>query len=121
MSEEEKNIIECECNVIHEDRVRDLMWKMPIEDEFQRLAGFFKVFGDPNRMKILWALFEQEMCGCDLAVLLKMTKSAISHQLAYLKAANLVHYRREGKVIYYSLADDHIKQIFNAGTEHINE
>ena len=85
------------------------------------LADFFKVLGDSTRARIMWALDESEMCVCDLAVLLNMTKSAISHQLRSLRQANLVKYRREGKVVFYSLADDHVKQIFEKGLEHICE
>ena len=114
------NII-CDCQVIHEDVVNAVKEKMPDDLEFQRLANFFKVFSDMTRTRIIWALFEQEMCVCDIAVLLNMTKSAVSHQLSFLRANNLVNYRKTGKVVFYSLADFHIKQIFNAGREHINE
>ncbi|MDR3294157.1 MAG: metalloregulator ArsR/SmtB family transcription factor [Clostridiales bacterium] len=111
----------CDCEVIHGDLVETIGREMPNDGIFNRLSQFFKVFGDPTRSKIIWALDRHEMCGCDLAVLLNMTKSAISHQLAFLKQADLVRYRREGKVVFYSLADDHIKQILEAGEEHINE
>ena len=94
---------------------------MPEENELYDLSDFFKVLGDSTRSKIIWALDEHEMCVCDLAVLLNMTKSAISHQLRALREANLVINRRDGKNVYYSLADDHIKQIFEKGLEHIRE
>jgi ArsR family transcriptional regulator len=94
---------------------------MPEEDELYDLSDFFKVLGDSTRAKIIWALDESEMCVCDIAVLLNMTKSAISHQLKALKAANLVKYRKEGKVVFYSLTDDHVKEIFEKGLEHIRE
>ncbi|HHU74808.1 MAG TPA: helix-turn-helix transcriptional regulator, partial [Clostridiales bacterium] len=85
------------------------------------LADFFKVFGDSTRIKILWALDREDMCVCDLAVLLGMTKSAISHQLKTLRQARLVKYRKKGKVVIYSLADDHVKNILEVGFEHIGE
>ena len=95
--------------------------KMPDENKLYDLAELFKVFGDSTRIKIIWALFESEMCVCDIAYLLNMTQSAISHQLRVLKAARLVRYRREGKTIYYSLDDSHVQQIFEMGMEHILE
>ncbi|NLU52988.1 MAG: winged helix-turn-helix transcriptional regulator [Clostridiaceae bacterium] len=116
-----KNEVICDCEVIHEDIVEKVKKNMPDESELYDLSDFFKVLGDSTRAKILWALDESEMCVCDLAVLLNMTKSAISHQLRLLKQANLVKYRREGKVVYYSLSDDHIKSIFETGLEHIRE
>lgn len=111
----------CDCEVIHADIVDQVKTKMPKEDELYDLADFFKVFGDSTRIKIMWALDESEMCVCDLAVLLNMTKSAISHQLRSLKQANLVKYRKEGKVVFYSLTDDHVREIFEKGLEHIRE
>lgn len=92
---------------------------MPVEDELFDLSDFFKVLGDSTRVKIMWALDESEMCVCDLAVLLNMTKSAISHQLKLLRTANLVKYRKEGKVVFYSLSDNHVKDILEKGLEHI--
>jgi len=94
---------------------------MPHEESLYDLAEIFKVFGDTTRIKILYALFASEMCVCDIAVLLNMTQSAISHQLRVLKQARLVKYRKEGKIVYYSLDDDHIKQIFDQGLIHITE
>ncbi|MDR0425785.1 MAG: metalloregulator ArsR/SmtB family transcription factor [Clostridiales bacterium] len=91
------------------------------EEEYIQLAAFYKVFGDPTRLKILWALDESELCVCAIAELLSMSKSAVSHQLAYLRQNRLVSFRREGKTAYYRLADDHIKMILDAGTDHINE
>ncbi|WP_456297980.1 ArsR/SmtB family transcription factor [Geosporobacter ferrireducens] len=93
--------------------------KMPAEETLYDLAELFKVFGDTTRIKILCALFEAEMCVCDIAILLGMNQSAISHQLRVLKQARLVKYRRDGKVVYYSLDDDHIKHIFDQGFIHI--
>lgn len=112
---------DCDCDVIHADIVDKVRLVMPEEDELYDLSDFFKVLGDSTRAKIIWALDESEMCVCDIAVLLNMTKSAISHQLKALKAANLVKYRKEGKVVFYSLTDDHVKEIFEKGLEHIRE
>lgn len=111
----------CDCEVIHADLVGAVKGRMPEEDELYDLSDFFKVLGDSTRIKIMWALDESEMCVCDLAALLNMTKSAISHQLHSLRQANLVKYRREGKVVFYSLSDDHVRQIFEKGLEHIRE
>lgn len=111
----------CDCDVIHGDVVEAVKKKMPEEDILYDLSDFFKVLGDSTRVKIMWALDESEMCVCDLAVLLNMTKSAISHQLKSLRQANLVKFRRDGKVVYYSLSDDHVKEIFEKGLEHIRE
>lgn len=111
----------CDCDVIHEEIVNSVKDKMPQKDTFNNLAALFKVFGDPTRVKILWALYESEMCVCDISVLLNMTQSAISHQLRVLKQANLVKNRKEGKIVFYSLLDEHIKQIFDQGLTHINE
>ena len=119
-----KNLIQlkrCDCNVIHEDIVNQVRDKMPQEESLYDLAELFKVFGDSTRIRILWALHEAEMCVCDIAVLLNMTQSAISHQLRVLKQANLVKNRKEGKVVYYSLVDDHVREIFDQGLIHINE
>lgn len=117
----EREEIYCDCHVIHADIVDSVKKKMPDEEELYDLADFFKVLGDSTRAKIMWALDESEMCVCDLAVLLNMTKSAISHQLRSLRQTNLVKYKREGKVIFYSLSDDHVKAIFEKGLEHIRE
>ncbi len=110
----------CNCTIIHEDVVRKVKLNMPQEERLYDLAEIFKVFGDTTRIKILYALFEEEMCVCDIAALLGMTQSAISHQLRVLKSAGLVKYRKEGKVVYYSLDDDHVKNIFDQGFNHIN-
>lgn len=116
-----KEDLNCDCEVIHPDVVDGVKARMPEEHELYDLADFFKVLGDSTRVKIMWALDESEMCVCDLAVLLNMTKSAISHQLRSLRQANLVKYRKKGKVVFYSLADDHVKDIFEKGFEHIRE
>lgn len=111
----------CDCNTIHEDVVRDVRAYMPDDGILLDLSDVFKVFSDSTRVKILCALFRAEMCVCDIAVLLGMTKSSISHQLRILKQAKLVNYRRDGKVVYYSLADDHVKTIFDQGLNHVCE
>ncbi len=111
----------CAQVIIHDEIVKKVHANMPEEDNLYDLAELFKVFGDSTRIKIIWALFESEMCVCDIAYLLNMTQSAISHQLRVLKASKLVRNRRSGKTVYYSLADSHIKQIFEMGMEHIAE
>lgn len=111
----------CSCNVIHKEVVENVKNKLPKEETLNDLAELFKVFGDSTRIKIICSLFESEMCVCDLSVLLNISQSAISHQLRVLKSARLVKFRRAGKVIYYSLDDEHIKQIFDAGLHHITE
>lgn len=116
-----KNIDVCDCNVIHEDIVDMVKAKMPEESQLYDLADFFKVLGDSTRVKIMWALNSDEICVCDLAVLLNMTKSAISHQLKTLRQANLVKFRKEGKIVFYFFADDHVKDILEKGLEHIRE
>lgn len=109
----------CDCDFIHEDVVNHVQGMMPPVKEFVDLANLYKSFSDPTRVKILWALHCHELCVCDLAALLNMTKSAISHQLKTLRLSNLVKFQKEGRVVYYSLADDHVKDIFEKGFEHI--
>lgn len=121
MMAEKQDIERCNCNVIHEEVVAKVRKNMPKEESLYDLAELFKVFGDTTRVKILYALFAAEMCVCDIAVLLNMTQSAISHQLRVLKQARLVKYRKEGKIVFYSLDDEHIKNIFDHGIKHINE
>ena len=100
------------------ERVRDIM---PEEETLFRLSELFRVFGDSTRIRILYVLFASEMCVCDIAQLLGMTVSAISHQLRVLKAADLVRSRRDGKTVFYALADDHVRTIIGQGMDHINE
>ena len=111
----------CDCEVIHEEAVARVRASLPDGKNFYDLANLYKMFADKTRVRILWALSCENMCVCDLAVLLGMTKSAISHQLKSLRLANLVKYDRHGKVVYYSLADSHVKDIFEKGFEHIKE
>jgi ArsR family transcriptional regulator len=116
-----ENQFSCDCDVIHEDVVKRVRKAMPKEEDFYDLADLYKMFADSTRVRILWALFREEMCVCDIAVLLGMTKSAISHQLKSLRLSNLVKYNKRGKEVYYSLADSHVKDIFEKGFEHIRE
>lgn len=111
----------CEFMCVHEDIVKQVNEKMPEEEKLFDLAEFFKIFGDTTRIRILYVLMCSEMCVCDLAQLLDMTQSAISHQLRILKQMDLVKNRREGKSVFYSLADGHIKTILSQGLEHIEE
>jgi ArsR family transcriptional regulator len=111
------------CEVVHNHSnvVLKVHREMPDDDKLYDLAELFKVFGDSTRIKILFALFEQEMCVCDIAESLNMTQSAISHQLRILKQSKLVGNRREGKQIIYFLADDHVRTIIDQGINHIEE
>jgi len=114
-----KEVINCSCNIIHEDKVKEVQASMEKEEVIMDLADFFKVLGDSTRMKIISILFENELCVCDIAYILNMTQSAISHQLRVLKSARLVKYRKEGKVVFYSLDDEHVKNIFDLGMIHL--
>ena len=111
----------CEFTVIHREIIENVKSKMQEEEVLYELGDFFKILGDSTRIKILNALFYSEMCVCDIASLLEMTQSAISHQLRVLKQGRLVKHRKEGKVVYYSLDDDHIKHIVEQGLIHIME
>jgi ArsR family transcriptional regulator len=114
-----KNEFVCDCNIIHEDVVNDTMSKMPDETIFNKLAEFFKILGDTTRAKILFALDQNEMCVCDIANVLGMSKSSISHQLGTLRRSNIVKCRKIGKEVYYTLDDDHVQKSFELGLEHI--
>ena len=111
------------CDVIeaHEGIISRARAEMPDDETLYDLAELFKIFGDSTRIRILYALFEEEMCVCDIAQLLNMTQSAISHQLRLLKQSKLVKNRRDGKTVYYSLADDHVRTVINQGMDHIME
>lgn len=119
--EDKSKIERCSCTVIHEDIVNEVKKSIPEEETLYDLADLFKIFGDTTRIKILCALFQAEMCVCDIAALLGMTQSSISHQLRVLKQSRLVKFRKEGKVVYYSLEDEHVKRIFDQGLLHISE
>ena len=111
----------CEINIIHQDKVDEVKNTMPEDGLIYDLAELFKVFADSTRMKIIYALMENELCVCDIASIVGTTQSAISHQLRILKQSKLVKYRKEGKVVYYSLDDEHILEIVKKGREHIEE
>ena len=111
----------CMIKGIHRDILNAVRRKMPHSVSVYELADLFKLFGDSTRLGIIWALSESEMCVCDLCVLLKMNQPAVSHQLKNLKLARIVKARREGKIVYYSLEDEHIRDLLNLGMEHIRE
>lgn len=106
---------------INEETAEEIENKMPEESELYDLADLFKVFGDSTRIKILYVLFENEMCVYDIASILNMTQSAISHQLRILKQNRLVKFRKEGKTVLYTLADEHVFTILSQGIEHVEE
>jgi ArsR family transcriptional regulator len=110
-----------DCTVIHQDTVRRVKGRLPEDKLLFDIAELFKVFGDSTRVRIICALLYAEMCVCDVAALLGMSKSAISHQLKALRQARLVKFRRDGKVIFYSLDDRHIESIFKQGLAHVSE
>ncbi len=114
-------LVMCDCNNQHPEKLQHAISVMPKDEVLYDLAEFFKVFGDSARIKILCALFDTELCVCDIAALVGTTPSAVSHQLRILKQVRLVKYRKQGKEIYYSLDDLHVKEIFEKGLEHINE
>ena len=118
---EEKEIGCCEVTEVHENLLKIVRETIPEETELYDLAELFKIFGDSTRIRILFVLFEAEVCVCDLAAALNMTQSAISHQLRILKQSRLVKSRREGKSVFYSLADEHVRTIISQGQEHIAE
>lgn len=111
----------CSCEIIHADIVQEVQKQLLDKERYISLATLFKLFGDGTRVQILHALELHELCVCDLAALLGLTKSAVSHQLKSLRLARLVKYRRDGQNVYYSLADDHVKKILDMGNEHISE
>ena len=111
----------CQDDIVHEDLIQTVRSQLPPDELLYDLAELFKMFGDSTRVKILYALLQSELCVCDIAGLLDVTQSAVSHQLRVLKAAKLVKFRREGKTVYYSLADDHVIRILSQGMEHIEE
>lgn len=117
----ENDIEVCEFMHAHEDTVKSVRDGMPSDEALFDLAELFKIFGDSTRIKILYILFESEMCVCDIATLVGVSQSAISHQLRLLKQANLIKPRRDGKTVFYSLADDHVRTIINNGVNHIFE
>ena len=118
---ESKTVPCCEESLIHTDRVEQVRGRLPPDEQLYDLAELFKIFGDSTRIKLLYALYESELCVCDLADVLGLTQSAVSHQLRLLKSSKLVKVRREGKTVFYSLADDHVVRILSQGMEHLEE
>lgn len=121
MNRQHPDISCCEPVCGHSHGTASLKENFPDSETFEKLSSFFKVLGDPTRMKIMWALDRKELCVCDIAELLDMTKSAVSHQLAILRHTNLVKYRKEGKSVFYTLSDEHVRLLFEAGLDHVNE
>ena len=114
-----KNEFICDCNVIHQDKVDDTLKQMADEDLLNKLAEFFKILGDTKRVKILYALDKNELCVCDIANVLGMSKSSISHQLGTLRRSGIVKCKKVGKEVFYMLDDEHVQQVFEVGIEHI--
>lgn len=121
MSERMPNPDRCDCEIIHEDDVNQARAEALPAATISGLSELFKVFGDSTRIRLLWALTDRELCVCDLAALLGMTQSAISHQLRILKQARLVRNRRDGKIVYYAQNDEHIGRIFDQALTHVHE
>ena len=117
----EAEVPQCQTTHVHHRLVAQIQAQTPKEEILYDLAELYKVFGDSTRIRILYLLFEAELCVCDIAALLHMSQSAISHQLRVLKQAKLVKFRKEGKTVFYSLADEHVHIIINQGMQHINE
>lgn len=115
-----KNEYMCDCNIIHKEAVANVLNKLPSTTTFENLAKLFKLIGDPTRCRILFALDNEEMCVCDIANVLKMTKSAVAHQLRLLRQSQIVKTRKSGKEVYYTLDDEHIQKLFEIALEHIN-
>lgn len=116
-----KSELTCDCEIIHEDHVESVKNQLPVDEVIFEVADFYKIFGDTTRIKILYALDKMELCVCDISSLLNMTISAVSHQLKILRESNLVSTRRDGKIVYYSLADEHVKEVIECGFEHVLE
>lgn len=114
-----KNEFICDCNIIHKDVVSKVLGLMAEEDTFNKLAEFFKILGDTTRVKILYALDKNEMCVCDIANVLNMSKSSISHQLGTLRRSGIVKCRKVGKEVFYMLDDEHVQEVFEVGFEHV--
>lgn len=116
-----RNEFVCDCEMVHKDVVEKVQSEMMSEGDFIGMSEYFKVLGNNTRVKIVWALYKSDMCVCDLANLLSMTKSAISHQLKILRDSNIIKFEKKGKVVCYSLYDDHIIKCFENASEHIKE
>lgn len=113
------NLPKCDCTIIHNDVIERVQEDMPVPEHLYDLSELFKSLGDQTRLKILFALSKNEMCVCDIAALLDMTQSAISHQLRVLRNVRLVRYHKVGKIVYYTLDDDHVNEIFKQGLDHV--
>lgn len=111
----------CDLMFVHEDKIGHVLQALPNDEQLYDLADLFRMFGDTTRVKILYVLFESELCVCDIAKLLHLSQSAVSHQLRVLKDAKLVRFRREGKTVFYTLDDDHVRTILSLGMEHVCE
>ncbi|AXV38078.1 MAG: transcriptional regulator [Methanobacterium sp. BRmetb2] len=116
-----KNSDVCEIRCIHEESVKEVKANMLKESLFQKISDDFKTLGDKTRIKILYALSKKELCVCDLSAIMEMTDSAISHQLRLLRKSNMVKFRKEGKMAYYSLVDEHVLQLIKMGHQHAEE
>lgn len=116
-----RNKFTCDCSIVHHESVDKVRANMLAGESFDRVSTFFKILGDSTRIRIIWSLDQNELCVCDIANILSMTKSAVSHQLSTLRNANLVKCRRDGKTVYYSLADEHVKHMLESGLEHVHE
>ena len=116
-----KSPFSCDCSVIHHEVVDRVSSEMLEEEKFQRVSSYFKLLGDPTRIKIIWALYQHEMCVCDISCVLGMTKSAVSHQLSTLRPGGLVTCRRDGKTVYYSLQDEHVRHMLESGLSHVHK
>lgn len=115
-----KNEFMCDCSIIHESIVKKVLQDMIEPEKINKIAEFFKILGDSTRAKIIAALDKSEMCVCDIANVLNMTKSSVSHQLAILRKAQLVKCRKEGKTVYYALNDEHVQEVFESALEHVS-
>ena len=120
MGKTEIDTYQCDCNIIHETVVEAVRQEMPGR-KIHDLADTFRIFSDSTRVKILYALMQAETCVCDISALIGTTKSSVSHQLRILKQSKLVKYRKDGRIVYYSIADEHVRSIFNEGMIHISE
>lgn len=116
-----ENLVNCVCEVIHKEEVEKVINIMPDSANINKLSNLYKIYSDPTRLKILFALSCEDLCVCDLGALFSMSKSAISHQLSFLKSLNLVSNRKEGKIVFYSLTDNCTKDILKQGLHHISE
>ena len=116
-----KNELECDCNIIHKDHIENVKKTMMNEESLLLIADFYKALSDSTRIKIINILQENELCVCDIAVLLNMTKSAVSHQLKCLREMNIVKNKKTGKEVFYTLADEHVKQILSISINHLGD